>query len=309
MDDIRERALTDDEDGGSEGKDSDYGLSDQQLEDLWQQVKDSGPEVRMSFSEENDAIRGRDSDFGLSERQIEELRQRQSQQQAQVGRIVDPLSNPLAPRAAPGGAEAPPRAAPVTEAAPPSTPANLPVDPLSRMAHVRKLAATDQVREPAQQKALPAKNRPEKFLEEQLAALKVKDVPGRRPGGPEGQYLKIHIISGRDLDGVTFYLLRVSDKGGQYFFTKRYSQFKAFDDRLRQLLPYIQKEMPPLPDAGLLGLRHRAAQWGFGDFNEKRLEALRVYVRGLSRLGDSLADVPLLEDFFRQDSPDRIVPK
>mmetsp|Transcript_15183 Transcript_15183/g.34614 ORF Transcript_15183/g.34614 Transcript_15183/m.34614 type:complete len:279 (+) Transcript_15183:62-898(+) len=266
----KERSLTEDGDAASEGRDSAYGISDRQLEDLWQQVKDSGAPVRLSVTEDDVASR-RDSDFGLSERQLQELQQQHRQQEQQV-----------------------------------------PIDPLGRMAHMRKRAEAAKA---AQQSEGPltssSKIAPEQFLEDQLASLRVcRDAREARAGHRvQSGRLQMHVVSGRDIDGVTFYLIRVLTEGSELFFTKRYSQFKALDDQLRPLLPHIGKSMPPLPDAGMLGLRHRAAQWGFGDFDEKRLEGLRVYVRGLSLLVEKLSDIPLLEHFFNKVSPDRLTPK
>jgi len=268
----KERRLTDDDvDAASEGRDSAYGISDRQLEDLWQQVKDSGAPVRLSVTEDDGASR-RDSDFGLSDRQFQELQQQERQRELQAAAV--------------------------------------PADPLSRMAHMRKMAESDKAVQQSGPLALPSKLAPEEFLEAQLASLKVSR-DARRTTVQHGQAggVQMHLVSGRDIDGVTFYLIRVMNEGSELFFTKRYSHFKVLDDQLRPMLPHMGKSLPPLPDAGLLGLRHRAAQWGFGDFDEKRLESLRTYVRGLARLSEKLSDIPLLDHFFSKVSPDRLIPK
>merc|ERR1719401_104607 len=57
-------------------------------------------------------------------------------------------------------------------------------------------------------------------------------------------------------DGVTWYVIAVTDDGHQSTCKKRYSHFKELDEKLRRNDPTLDRVLPQLPETGALGFRH-----------------------------------------------------
>lgn len=110
-----------------------------------------------------------------------------------------------------------------------------------------------------------------------------------RPGVSSGA--KATIESRQDIDGVTWYRIRLWDGTDETFHQKRYNDFKEFDTQLRAKGTIAAQVLPELPKGGTLGLRHKL---DVGTFNEKRQDGLQKWLEALTR-NLKLATV---QDFF-----------
>ncbi|CAK0905289.1 unnamed protein product, partial [Prorocentrum cordatum] len=73
----------------------------------------------------------------------------------------------------------------------------------------------------------------------------------------------------------TFYHIELSDPADTRTFTKRYSDFRALDKRLRKTSPALHRALPELPESGMFGLRHSL---GLESFERRRREGLQAYL-------------------------------
>jgi len=110
----------------------------------------------------------------------------------------------------------------------------------------------------------------------------------------EGSGARATIQSRQDIDGVTWYSIRVWDGTGGCLYHKRYNDFKEFDSRMRAEGSVAAQILPELPSSGTLGLRHK---FDVGDFNEKRQEGLQKWLDALTRN----FKLSTAQEFFSQD--------
>lgn len=286
-----------DDDLASEAHDSDYGLSDSQLEELWQKFSDRhdlGIEA-ICVSDEFDDSEAFDTDFGISEEQIAEAMRRFCD-------VNDPLRAALGERASQGASpNAPPAAvveialdsaAETSQVNDVSSPVNdgAVLDPLRHFLKQRQ-----SVSEASGKCLAPSGKKADRFVDEQA--------PCRSQVRPS---LRVVIVSSRKVHYTTFYLFRVFDQGEERFYMKRFSDFVRLDDALHVALNRgDQRRLPALPEWGLLGL---CTQLGFGAFNERRQLGLQRYVDELvsiARTG-SVAIDSLFDDFFGHRGQGRV---
>ncbi|CAK0865696.1 unnamed protein product [Prorocentrum cordatum] len=76
-------------------------------------------------------------------------------------------------------------------------------------------------------------------------------------------------------NGTTFYRIRLFGSAGPVTYTKRYSDFRAFDETLRERSPALHSAMPQLPEPGVFGLRHKL---GASGFEQRRRDGLQAYL-------------------------------
>merc|ERR1719409_1138676 len=145
---------------------------------------------------------------------------------------------------------------------------------------------------------------------------------------PQNFPLKVDFLSVVNVrDGVMWYTIKVVEKRQEWFVRKRYNDFAALhaqllgeycrhagtvglhhlipasasvpDDLLEPLLQPQEprSKPPPLPEAGLFGLRHRLNICGF---NRKRFMLLQEYLETLVLRARSLDADALLDQFLRQ---------
>jgi len=248
---VGEAWLTDDE--GSEVSDSEFGLSDRQLSDLWARVA-SG-----TWREEDPE----DCHDAPDELDDEKLRGRAPSDGSASG--LAPLKGRAASR-----------------------------DPLNSFASQRR----QQEEATAQEAPLQERRR--------SCTAKLADCAEERPRSPRVRRrlppATASIISSRDMQGTTWYLLRVRECGQERFFLKRYRDFAALDSALRARRWGSQDGhvLPRLPDRGLFGLRHAL---DIGNFNARRQQRLQEYVSVLVSQVRRFSEEPALDGFFGTHAP------
>eukprot|EP00929_Paragymnodinium_shiwhaense_P061516 TRINITY_DN30727_c0_g1_i1.p1 TRINITY_DN30727_c0_g1~~TRINITY_DN30727_c0_g1_i1.p1 ORF type:complete len:448 (+),score=77.06 TRINITY_DN30727_c0_g1_i1:148-1491(+) len=121
------------------------------------------------------------------------------------------------------------------------------------------------------------------------------------------------------VEGVTWYTIKVIERSHEWFVRKRYNDFKALHLQLKAdaeyegqrstimplsssvpntpRRPVPRSEPPPLPEAGLFGIRHRLNICGF---NRARFNKLQEYLNTLTLRAGSLDADHLLDRFLRQ---------
>jgi hypothetical protein len=279
-----EATLTDDE-GGSEASDSEYGLSDRQLEEIWQQFKADGSfEVALDDGDTAGSQDHRlDAEFGLSEEQI-----------AFLGRNCKPGEDPLRPFTT-AKVDATPK--PIMKEA--IRVGNV-QDPLQHFLKERRKSADEQTGSSCETQQQARRS----LLEEQL--------PPRRPLAPIEQHHlldrrreKAVLVSSREKSGRTWYLFRIYDNGEERLFLKRYSDFKRLHASLldEASLSRRNRPVPELPESGLFGLRQKL---DLGDFKARRQSALQRYVAEICNGITSISDDPILKAFFGKVAPGRV---
>lgn len=247
---MEEAHLTDDEEG-SEVSDSEFGLSDRQLEELWGRVADGtwqeDSECHDSPDElEDEKLRGRSSS---------------SSEEAACGERI--LEGRAASR-----------------------------DPLRIFARQRQEEAAKRAQE------APSLARPVATPQ----GLGASDRPSPRLRQKRLPPAVASVISSRDMQGTTWYLLRVRECGQERFFLKRYRDFVALDGALRVAHRSGRGglALPRLPERGLFGLRHSL---DIGNFNAKRQQGLQDYVSSLAAQVQRFSEEPALEGFFGAHAP------
>mmetsp|Transcript_21099 Transcript_21099/g.45733 ORF Transcript_21099/g.45733 Transcript_21099/m.45733 type:complete len:361 (+) Transcript_21099:146-1228(+) len=305
----RTSSLADDGEESADGSDSDFGLSDRQLQDLWlhfregnedvvgieDQILESwryGTEVCCIGNDDDTPADRLDSDFGLSDWQLYSVRLRASSKPTQSlpsvlveepNQLSKPIQDPLRAFARAKGAEAcTPQKEPIFKSG--SSIETTPASEASTAtpATSSRLSAADSLLEEQLPKRDP-------IFQERLSSG-----PGR---------LQATILSSRKLDRVTWYLVRLQDNNDTRFFMRRYSDFRVLDRELRGN-PRWQKLLPPLPTRGRFGLRHLL---DFGDFNEKRKQGLQRYLDDVVREATSFSAEPALVRCFGRAAPGRIL--
>mmetsp|Transcript_85103 Transcript_85103/g.241410 ORF Transcript_85103/g.241410 Transcript_85103/m.241410 type:complete len:130 (+) Transcript_85103:2-391(+) len=87
------------------------------------------------------------------------------------------------------------------------------------------------------------------------------------------------IDASQEINGVTWYTIKLTEEGVDSFYKKRYSDFHSFDRRARPKSVLLSQVLPKLPERGIIGLRH---QFDVGSFNAKRKEGLQKYITALT---------------------------
>lgn len=136
------------------------------------------------------------------------------------------------------------------------------------------------------------------------------------PNDDTGRTLqKIVIINSRDIEGTTYYLVRIqsiaegdSGRTDEQYLKKRYSDFQRLDNALRKVIaetPWGEAAplafLPALPDSGVLGLRHKL---GVGEFMTRRQEGLQKYLDYVLSQVKTKDDQPALKAFLSSDHVD-----
>lgn len=341
---VRARALTDEgaedelEATRTEAWDADFGLSDGQLEELWLRFCDGNEEVgrERALTEDIETRERHDSEYGLSDRQLAELAARCAEDEgnhpgeeggekatpsqtaatdSNPGTLREPATATAAarepvppPLPAPQRphhleAEATPEAAAGRGPAAPAAAVAVVVDPLRHFAGKKAAQApTSKARGPASKPAAKPKTA-EQFLAEQLPTVDPARAARLAAGPPRKP--RVVLVSSRELDGVTWYLFRVDDDGGQRLYMKRYSDFVRLDAALRAHPPAGRSRvLPELPEKGSLGLRKKL---DIMDFNAKRRDGLGNYMARLLADIQTFVEEPALMGFFDRDAPGRIL--
>jgi hypothetical protein len=284
-----EAALTDGEDEASEASDSEFGLSDRQLEGFWQQFSGGTFEVALDDEDADDALdaaRNRTgeqvySEYGLSDDQF-----------GSFGRLCNPNEDPLRRQKAQ-------------------------MDPL-RSKDLNPLQSKDLLGQKPRLDPLQSKD-PLGYLLQQRKSLNelppqelprpppVTTSPARKPHrqpreASARKFKRALMISSRQMGTVTWYLFRIYDRGEERFYMKRYSDFRALHAELEAARQMRRQPLPELPEAGIFGIRNILDS----DFLMRRREALERYVDALFVNGTSVSDDPLLEALFGRSAPGRI---
>lgn len=287
-----ELPLTDDEKGGSDGEDSDFGISDRQLEALWQTLDAGGGECSTMTKDA-----GYNCHPAVGSQSLPQSRPGSKSESGPIHfcMLQGTQMDPLAPAA---GAQVS-RASIVT------------VDPLASVDPLRKFAASQRtvgkvIQETPPVASLPARLRGQSaadLVEEQMRPDGTPVRERRKPRVPRASACRVQLVCSRDTkDGTTFYLLRVNDSDGERLFLKRYSDFQELDRALRVSVRN-PGALPELPETGVFGVRH---YMNIGDFNEKRKQRLQEYANSvISQAQGSLDREPLLARFFGRHAPDR----
>mmetsp|Transcript_96382 Transcript_96382/g.276825 ORF Transcript_96382/g.276825 Transcript_96382/m.276825 type:complete len:329 (-) Transcript_96382:105-1091(-) len=299
-----ETFLGDAEEDSADGSDSDFGLSDRQLCDIWSRFQESNEDMK-GIEEETDDARTedpqaratrmdgddevicdrKDSDFGLSDWQLYQLRVRAGRSEARVSSGGSSSSRThLGSEASCGGGASPSLGSrgPVT-------------DPLRAFARekasTQMSASTSWGRRPSA----------EDLMEEQLPR-RDPEVQQRLHSAP--WRLEARLVSSREIDRVTWYLFKVEENEETRFYMKRFNDFKHLD-RVLRVAVRPGRIIPALPSSGRFGLRHLL---DLGDFNRKRVDGLRLYVEDLLCQVGSLTNDPALMRFFGRGAPGRVLP-
>lgn len=269
---IMSMAHGDSDDEGADVDDSDFGLSDAQLDDLWQRfdtsvvecLEEQGGSFSMNHrGSEDDADDSRDYDaeFGLSDVQLKELRWR--------SRTLDSSSS-----------------------------------------EVVATNAKDESPEPAvKPRRRSSVHKVEDFLAMELPALTGEaKAPEKMPFGS----WRVVVVSTRDVRGASWYLLRmiapVKTKtfGGPPTITKyvmkQHADLRTLDETLGWVVGSRKNvTMPPFPEAGAADTGVK--QWlGLGSSQVKRKKLLQTYLDGLCSQIPPPTDEPVLGDFFGIDA-------
>jgi len=289
---------SDDSDGC---KDSDFGLASWQLEDLWRCCLG---DVERPMTEAGSDSDGRDSDFGISERQIDVLAHTPAlDEEATSGKVAHPDEALADEVAVPGEVALPDE---VTELRKRTFTAS--------SVEERRVLATlkpDESEVPAPLSILHSQPRPVEHGKDPLtierqqlagadgAPLVTSHVEVRRVAAKPP---RVAVLSSRAINGVTWYLLRVKERGEERVFIKRYADFQRLDRKLRKGVAAgeVVITIPHLPQKGVLGIRHRL---DLGHFNADRLEGLRLYIEQLISQVQSLGDVSQLKNFLGPNAP------
>lgn len=250
-DEAEEASLTDDE--GSDVSDSEFGLSDRQLEDLWGRVADGT---------------WQDSECHDSPDELDEEKLR---------------ATPQVPEEVHCGGQETLEGRAATH------------DPLRTFAQQRR------EEEAAAARAKEASTLARKMVYPQVIRLdKERRSPCGRP--KKAPPAVASVISSRDMQGTTWYLLRVRECGQERFFLKRYRDFAALDTALRSAHRCGRSTLtlPRLPERGLFGLRHTL---DIGRFNLKRQQGLQEYAGALAAQVQRFSEEPALDNFFGAHAP------
>lgn len=262
----------DSDDEGGDVDDSYFGLSDAQLDDLWQRFDDSvvecleeeGGSFLRRMTEVEDATedsRDYDTEFGLSDVQLKQLRWRSPTLDSSASEVVDTKAKDESP-----GAAVKPR----------------------RRSSVHKV---------------------EDFLAMELPALTGE---ARAPEGMPFESWRVVVVSTRDVRGASWYLLRmiapVKTKtfGGPPTVTKyvmkQHADLRTLDETLGWVVGSRKNvKMPPFPEAG--AAETGVKQWlGLGSSQVKRKKLLQSYLDGVCSQLPPPTDEPILGDFFGVDA-------
>mmetsp|Transcript_99154 Transcript_99154/g.318160 ORF Transcript_99154/g.318160 Transcript_99154/m.318160 type:complete len:337 (-) Transcript_99154:118-1128(-) len=307
-----ETFLGDEEEDSADGSDSDFGLSDRQLCDIWSRFQESNEDMK-GIEEETDDAREedpqaratrmdgddevicdrKDSDFGLSDWQLYQLRVRAGRSEASGGGGASPSLGSRGP------VTDPLRAFAREKASTQGSVGSMPSAPLGvAVPWVRRLSASSEMSASTSWGRRPSA---EDLMEEQLprrdpeVQQRLHSVPWR---------LEARLASSREIDRVTWYLFKVEENEETRFYMKRFSDFKHLDRALR-VAARPGRIIPALPVSGRFGLRHLL---DLGDFNRKRLDGLRLYVEDLLCQVGSLTNDPALMRFFGRGAPGRVLP-
>jgi len=103
---------------------------------------------------------------------------------------------------------------------------------------------------------------------------------------------RVEFVNTEDIDGVTWYCIKVVDQCEQRLFKKRYNDFKRLDQNLRK---HGALDVPDLPEPGMFGLRNRLR---VQNFSRRRRHELERYLMCLLSQVDSIAADPDLDEFI-----------
>lgn len=121
---------------------------------------------------------------------------------------------------------------------------------------------------------------------------------------------EIVILSNRDIDGTTFYLLRLQlgGTGGEEerYLVKRFSDFQRLDSALRAeaVLGSEASSLPDLPDSGAVGNLVRSVD---ADAAAKRQEGLQAYLEAVAATVSNVVMQPALKVFLAENLVDAAV--
>jgi hypothetical protein len=274
-----EAALTDGEDEVSEASDSEFGLSDRQLEGFWQQLSGGTFEVALDDEDaDDDAARNPTgeqlhSEYGLSDAQFRSF-----------GRLCNANEDPLRRQKA--------QLDPLRSK-----------DLLGQKPRLDPLQSKDPLGYLLQQRKSLNESPPQELPRPPPVTTPPARKPHRQPREANARKFKRALmISSRQMGTVTWYLFRIYDRGEERFYMKRYSDFKALHAELEAARPLRRQPLPELPEAGIFGIRNMLD----ADFLIRRKEALERYVDVLLIDGTSVSDDPLLDAFFGRSAPGRI---
>lgn len=114
--------------------------------------------------------------------------------------------------------------------------------------------------------------------------------------------VKAVIVSSREVDKVTWYLMKIEEGYETRLYMKRYSDFKKLDQQLRQEATPGRKLLN-LPTAGTFGIRHR---FNLGDFNTKREQGLQRYLDQLLQQVHDLSGEKVVLHFLGPNALGRV---
>lgn len=137
----------------------------------------------------------------------------------------------------------------------------------------------------------------EAFLDERLPNLPlgVSNVERREPEVTTPDTPSVQITAReQDIDGVTWYTLKVVEGGRERLLKKRYNNFIALDEAIRTTA-MTKLKVTEFPDPGVFGFRKK---FDVGHFNDRRQDTLQEYLDCITSQVTSLTLDPALQDFF-----------
>lgn len=295
---------SDNEDGQSYVSDSEFGLSNWQLEALWLQFgAERKAGINNAFSvvhesnltDEEDIEDGEalDADFGLCEKQLLYLQHRCTAAESPGGDSFSGLAD--AGDICINDEEC--------ETTIPEKPQPEVADPLKVFLKERRSTADslEATCEDAPIVRSKSAKESESMIQEQLPVRRCRSERKYRPPSASPCGRRIQLVSWRRIEGVTWYLWQVDDKGHRRFYMKRYRDFVKLDRTLRSLLGHtiskIHSPLPQLPKSGTIGIRQ---YFDLGDFMAKRRGGLQRYLEVLHGM-ECFRALPFdhpLEEFF-----------